>query len=68
MAGQAPKGRWSFRCGKKEGESLGRQIQQDLKIALGVDQTTWDQVCLKSLGTHPQTYFQQPLCRAKPSC
>ena len=46
MAGQAPKGRWSFRCGKKEGESLGRQIQQNLKIALGVDQTTWDQVCL----------------------
>ena len=66
MAGQAPKGRWSFRCGKKEGESLGRQIQQNLKITLGVDQTTWDQVCL--WGTYLQTYFEQPLCRAKPSC
>lgn len=40
MAGQAPKGRWSFECGKEEDESLGRQIQQNLKIILGVDQTT----------------------------
>lgn len=51
MAGQAPKGRWSFGCGKEEDESLGRQIQQNLKIILGVDQTTWDQVSLGYIST-----------------
>lgn len=52
MAGQAPKGRWSFGCGKEEDESLGRQIQQNLKIILGVDQTTWDQVSLGYISTN----------------